>query len=100
MRADAGGTFAAVVLLDAKPKWNSLAGVLRWMNPNYAYPLPRSTSTFHAFWGGFGRPFVGEAGSTRLDIAHDQFPSDPTVQSWIEDQVRSIVDRAAIARSC
>lgn len=90
--AAAGRNMAGICMLDAKPKWDGLSGLAHWFDENYAYPVPRSTSIYHAFYGGFGCPFEGRIESTKLTIAgpfhgHAGFPSDARVQDWLEQKI-------------
>jgi hypothetical protein len=82
-----GRTFAGELYLDAKPEWDNFQGVVDWLNPTYQYTLPVATDTYHAFYGGFGRPFFTLKESTKLSIAHADFPGAPEVHSWIENFV-------------
>lgn len=89
----AGRTLAGLLLLDAKPEWDSAQGVIDWASPWYQYPLPVATTNYHAFYGGFGRPFGGLVESTKLEgVKHEDFPGAPEAQGWLRGLVAQLAD--------
>jgi hypothetical protein len=93
LRAAAGKAFEFELYLDAKPEWDSFQEFLDWMNAGYEYPLPLATGKYQAFYSGFGRPFIGEANSTHLNIGHAAFPADAHCQKWLGDAVDAWVKK-------